>query len=1027
MRKTIFILKTLVVAFAIVFILSPVMADVKIKDISSRDFENEVLRSDTPVIVFFQTYYCKPCTKLVSLWDVVSGLHRDKVKFVSIDVYKNRDIANRFSIKAIPTIIFFKGGRAVDAITGFIVDEKKIVEKIKDFAGLPTTVTEDVNVQKPEIFVKQWLANSVYSVSFSPDSRYALSGNKLWDIMAGQGIMASAGLFSPDGKYILWLNEERHYYVDKDSNFFKLLEAPTGKELKTFKGHIFNISAIAFSPDGRYALSGDVAGIIKLWDIFTGMEIKTFTFKEYTETGKARIELVVPPSKGEIKREIEKLHGIEGVLVSNVAKGSLAEQMDIRKNDVIVSINDKKITGPSEARDIVAALSPMDKVNIIVIRDRQKLSKTGYMLEGKGGLGVMIQPFTGGMIRTETPASVKSLTFSPDGKFALSINARGILKLWNITTGEEIKTAERHSGVGSAAFSPDGKHVLSGRAGGMELWDIADGRMVKKFKGHAINPIWTVVFSPDGRYALSGSIDKTIKLWDIEMGKEIRTFAGHLYGIASVAFSPDGKHILSAGQDDGTARLWDITTGREIAKFVGFKDGEWIVIVPEGYYNSSLNGHKYLNIRMGNNVYGIDQFYDVFYRPDIVTSKLRGEDISSLITLTIDDAIKNPPPSVEITSIPKNVNQLKVKVCYQAKSTGGGIGEVRVFHNGKLVHSDGFYKDIAKSDSPKQLAALSGKAIYAEVRGIKITAKGESSPIESKSKGEAYEDCKEIDAVPGENEVSVAAFNSQNTVQSYMKTASFNANLKGEEPHLYILSIGVDQYKDRNINLKYAVKDATDMKEKIFKQSATLYKPENIHFETITDETAVKRNIIGRIDAISQKIKPTDSFILFVAGHGVLLQNQYYMLTHDFDGTVSEGSLISSNEIVEMSKKIKSLSQLFIFDTCHAGGVDYIVSGLYDARMSVLAKKMGLHIYASANSIQQAMDGYHGNGLFTYTLLDGLNNKKEADKNKDNRISLVELGEYSKTKTIETSKSIGHAQTPLIINFGKDNPVYNLR
>lgn len=95
--------------------------------------------------------------------------------------------------------------------------------------------------------------------------------------------------------------------------------------------------------------------------------------------------------------------------------------------------------------------------------------------------------------------------------------------------------------------------------------------------------------------------------------------------------------------------------------------------------------------------------------------------------------------------------------------------------------------------------------------------------------------------------------------------------------------------------------------------------------------------------------------------------------------------------------------------------------------MSVLAKKMGLHIYASANSIEQAMDGYQGNGLFTHTLLEGLNNKKEADKNNDSRISLVELGKYSRQATTEISKKIGHQQTPLIINFGKDSAVYRLR
>jgi uncharacterized caspase-like protein len=164
-----------------------------------------------------------------------------------------------------------------------------------------------------------------------------------------------------------------------------------------------------------------------------------------------------------------------------------------------------------------------------------------------------------------------------------------------------------------------------------------------------------------------------------------------------------------------------------------------------------------------------------------------------------------------------------------------------------------------------------------------------------------------------------------------------------------------------------------------------------------------------------------------VAGRGVLLQNQYFMLTHDFDGHVHDSSMISSNEVIEMSKRIKSLSQLFIFDTCHAGGVDTIISGLYDARMSVLAKKMGLHIYASANDKQSAIDGYQGNGLFTHTLLDGLNNNREADKNKDGKVTVVGLGEYSKNETSKISREIGHAQTPLIINYGKDNAMYKLQ
>ena len=56
------------------------------------------------------------------------------------------------------------------------------------------------------------------------------------------------------------------------------------------------------------------------------------------------------------------------------------------------------------------------------------------------------------------------------------------------------------------------------------------------------------------------------------------------------------------------------------------------------------------------------------------------------------------------------------------------------------------------------------------MRSIQVKAKADAAPIASRSKGDLFEDCKEVDAVAGENEVSVSAFNSGNSVQSYMKT-----------------------------------------------------------------------------------------------------------------------------------------------------------------------------------------------------------------------------------------------------------------
>jgi hypothetical protein len=569
--------------------------------------------------------------------------------------------------------------------------------------------------------------------------------------------------------------------------------------------------------------------------------------------------------------------------------------------------------------------------------------------------------------------------------------------------------------------------VLAGSSDNtVKLFEVETGRQLQIWQDIAIS---SVAFSPDGRYALTAGFDGIPKLYEVATGKRVMNFQGHKLHAYSAVFSADGGRIIT-GSGDGTMRLWDVKSGREISQSIGFTNGEWIVITPEGYYNSSAHGHEYLNIRRGNQVYGIDQFYDVFYRPDIVSAKLKGEDITSLVTLTVDEAIRNPPPAVKFSAIPSATDSSRVKVCYRIQSTGGGIGEVRLFQNGKLIKSDGFYREVAaqSATAPMKLAALSSRAVYEDMRSLTVKEKLSPGAVVARSKGELVDECVELETIAGENEVSLTAFNAANTVQSVMDTAGFISTRKQEDPRLYILAVGIDRYRDSSINLKYAAKDARDFITELADKAGTIYKPANIYLTSLVNEEAGKQNILATIDKLALQVKHGDSFVFFNASHGLLLQSQYYIVTGSFDGRLDTGaSLISSNEIVEMSKKIKSLSQLFIFDTCHAGGVDTIVSGLYDARMSVLAKKMGLYIYASAGSVQTALDGYQGNGLYTHTLLEGLKNGTAVDKEKSGAVTVKSLGVYSKEMTTELSGKLGHPQTPLIINFGKDSRLFDVR
>ncbi|MEO5344664.1 MAG: hypothetical protein H7842_15355, partial [Gammaproteobacteria bacterium SHHR-1] len=104
-------------------------------------------------------------------------------------------------------------------------------------------------------------------------------------------------------------------------------------------------------------------------------------------------------------------------------------------------------------------------------------------------------------------------------------------------------------------------------------------------------------------------------------------------------------------------------------------------------------------------------------------------------------------------------------------------------------------------------------------------------------------------------------------------------------------------------------------------------------------------------------------------------------------------------------------------------------SGLYDARMSVLARNMGLHLYASAAATEQALDGQPGqNGLFTESLLASLNGQAQDDDS-DQHIGIKELGKYTKQGTEQRLKQrygAQHQQSPKFMHFGQDAAVYRL-
>ncbi|MHC1685668.1 MAG: thioredoxin [Clostridiaceae bacterium] len=89
------------------------------KEVNVNNFEEEVLKSEIPVLVDFWAAWCGPCKMVAPVLADVSKDFQGKAKFVKVNVDENAELASKFKILSIPTIMVFKNGEVADDIVGF--------------------------------------------------------------------------------------------------------------------------------------------------------------------------------------------------------------------------------------------------------------------------------------------------------------------------------------------------------------------------------------------------------------------------------------------------------------------------------------------------------------------------------------------------------------------------------------------------------------------------------------------------------------------------------------------------------------------------------------------------------------------------------------------------------------------------------------------------------------------------------------------------------------------------------------------
>ncbi|HEC85376.1 MAG TPA: WD40 repeat domain-containing protein, partial [Thioploca sp.] len=195
-------------------------------------------------------------------------------------------------------------------------------------------------------------------------------------------------------------------------------------------------------------------------------------------------------------------------------------------------------------------------------------------------------------------ALIKDIAFTPDGRYLVSAGHDKVIRVWDLETGQTVRTLRGQIGVGpegkiyAMALSPDGRWLAAGgypSRWGIRLYNFASGQLVALLKGHT-NVVLSLAFSPDNRFLVSGGGDSKAILWNLAEFKATALnstakakaldaiLSGHTDDIYAVAFTADSQRVVT-GSFDHTLRLWQVSDGKLLATLTGHTDKVYSVAV----------------------------------------------------------------------------------------------------------------------------------------------------------------------------------------------------------------------------------------------------------------------------------------------------------------------------------------------------------------------------------------------------------------------------------------------------------------
>jgi WD40 repeat protein len=445
----------------------------------------------------------------------------------------------------------------------------------------------------------------------------------------------------------------------------------------------------------------------------------------------------------------------------------------------------------------------------------------------------------------------------------------------------------------------------------------------------------------------------------------------------------DGRLVVGAF-GDGTIRWRRVSDGKEVLALFIHPDGQrWVVWTPQGYYDASVGGDELIGWHINHDYdhvpdfYPVAQFRDRFYRPDVIQRVLQTPhlDVDEAVYEADQTASRSTTKTVPVGSLLTPIVTIQDPKDPAARDST----DLELAYTIRLPSPD---------DSVRIEAAVDGAKVVADDK--QLVDRGDTRA------GVLHLTIPRRDSV-----VSLIAYNGNGASVPALVHVQWRGAAVEQKLNLYVLAIGISNYKDEHLQLHFAAKDADDFVALAKAQEGGLYGKVIMHPQhgDLRDGEATKDAILDELDWIMHAVTNTnDVAMVFLSGHGVTTPDQHYrFLPYDYDPDRVERTTISDSDLKEYLTKIGG-KKIFFFDTCYSGDViqgraistqpdvDKFANDLKQAQNGVV-------VFASStgNELSQENDDWK-NGAFTKAVVEGM--RGDAARPGNDAISISDLESF---------------------------------